>query len=439
MFEVDYGKLAKEVGDRPIPTEQIVAQADAILTEAGIAKKIAPTKAEQLAARTKGALEEGVDAEEALGREIAALPRGETPHVSADLYNRLTLGEAKTATYQELKDVRSRTRGVIRGLKERGELDAARRLQPLEEVYTDALESVLTSGQKAQLKTLDELYASEFIPKFGFESPASKLTEAASSDVITKLFPTKGKGEGVEIPSLTKAAVGAPEWERLSSTFWQQEILTPSIKGASIDFKEVQKQMARYKPETLMEAAGYKEFKTVIDKFSEAEQLTAKQIAAWQLKAGVKTEVARGRFATLEKALAGKQAEVTRLGAEAKSAEESLKFAQKSFEELTKNSNGLTHAVLRDFTGKARWVGAAGILYPAMRTALTMPQFVTGVGIMFTGEQLYRLLGNPAGRSSLMKLVRLTGDTANTVVEAQKIGVIYRGLVGNAPPEKGQP
>ena len=438
VFKQGYGEVRAETAGIEYATDDIVTTAQGILDEAGLGRKILPTKGEAIAGKTKGELlpkgaEAAIDEAEAIGRRVA-LPDSTLEGIVDSL-----VAGSKTATFNDLAVLRSRTRGAIRGFKAKGDLDTARRLEPLEAAYTETIEGGLAESTAGKLRALDELYGKEFIPKFGFESPASKLTGVASEDVITKLFPTKGQVEGVTKPAMTKTAVGAPEWERLSSTFWQQKILEPAMEGKSLNFATVQKNMARYAPETLREAAGYKEFKTVIDKFSEAEQLTAKQIAEWQLKTGVKAETARGRFATLERALAGKREQISALATEQKTAEESLKFAQKSFEELTKQNNGLTHAVLRDFTGKARWVGAAGILYPAMRTALTMPQFVTGVGIMFTGEQLFRLLGSPAGRSSLSRLVQSTGRAGSAFTEAQKIGVIYRGLVGAKPTEEGQP
>lgn len=436
LFEQSYGEVRRGATGIEYDTIDIVATTDDILKGAGLARKIQPTKAEALAGRTKAVLlPEGAEATiaeaETVGRQ-AALPNSTLEGIIDSL-----TADSKTATFNDLQVLRSRTRGAIRGFETKGDFDTARRLKPLEAAYTDTIESGLPEKLVENLRTADELYAKEFIPKFGFESPASKLSGAASEDVIANLFPTKGRKEGVTTPALTKSAVGKGEWDRLSSTFWQQEILEPSVKNHSMDFKEVQRRMARYKPETLAEATGYKEIKSIVDRFSEAEQLSAKEIAGLRLRSQVKSEAALSRFKSLEEALAGKKKEITQAGKEIKTAEGTVASVQKAYEQLTGKENLMTQTVLRDFASKARWVGAAGMLYPAMRASLTVPQFVSGVGLLITGEQMYRLMASPTGRSVVLNLMRASGRTASTVVEAQKLGVIYRGLVGKAPEGEG--
>ena len=439
VFEKAYGDVRRSTAGIEYDTADVVATADDILKGAGLARKIQPTKAEALAGRTKAVLlpkgtEDAIAEAETVGRQ-AALPNSTLEGIIDSL-----IADSKTATFNDLQVLRSRTRGAIRGFKEKGDFDTARRLEPLEAAYTNTIETGLPKNLVGNLRAADELYASEFIPKFGFESPASKLAGVASEDVITKLFPTKGQVEGITKPSMTKTAVGAPEWERLSNTFWRQKILEPAMtKQGGLDFAAVKANMAKYKPETLAEASGYKEINAIVDKFDEAEALTAKQIADWKLKTGVKAEIAKGRLTTLEEAIAGKKKQVTQLGKEVTAAEQSVLSAQKTIEGMTFEENSLTQTVLRDFATKSRWVGAAGILYPSMRGALQAPQFVTGLGLLFGGEVALKLLTSGRGRALFEKLMRVSGTSMQAAVLGGQIGAFYRSIAGTEPLEEERP
>src|SRR3990167_9172193 len=338
----------------------------------------------------------------------------------------------------KIKDMilaRRRFGAMARGAAKGGNLDVANQFNNLKNAYHADINAV-DSTIAQRLANADKNYAENFIPTYGFDSPAYQATKKVGKGegFLPTIFKTSGKDDLATITA-AKRAFDPEDWNVLSRSF-TENLKTRSMNDANeFDSLKFTRNLRRYRPETLKEAVG-PVVKQNMDLFSN-EMATAlkleeradaaiktSKLAQTEAKAAYKVQKEAGiRYQALEEerlALEGKQQ---------KSAATELKRIEAK---LKKEKHRIFTSIKSGFEHAGRWAGPITTIHGLMRASI--PEMATGIGLTFAGPAIAKMLSSPKAASLLRGTGRMVAGTPEAVIRSAEINAFLKQL--DNQPEK---
>ena len=503
----EYAGIITKAGDVQHDISPITAAKDTLLEQAGFTRKALPTRTETAATKLPGSTtlptevpDLKAQGDEVYRRTAAYLQAhaaefgpgtGRSVTIPREVYQDLGLPTTEyRATVGQIQAGRSEVRAAQRALEDNGHWKAARQMDKLEQAYTASLKKALPPEEFTKLGKVDADYA-KFIEIYGYGSPASKIGELPSENMIAKIFP-EGKPTGyLTTPNMVlKALPNQAVRDRLAGTFLRQNIMAGAIDEAgNLNMALVKANLAKHDPEQLKLAFGPRGFESIqgiIQKFSKAKALNAEQIAAFENAAAVRTGIAKSNVGKLEETLAAqKQQQASVLGLQketlatrketlaeqvARATEESrlgvlgfqqqadtlrtqIAVARQTAKEAmgtvkaTSNKAEEAKAMLDEFNKpngsiltragnlllhKAEWHGAYGIVrglgYGVGGAAAYTGHMMEGVGLILEAESVRMLISSGVGRTALNALMATVAGTPQAMARAAQVQAILKAM-----------
>lgn len=502
-----YEDIIKKAGDVQHDISPITAAKDSLLEQAGFTRKALPTKAETTAAKLPGTATGPTEipdlkaqGDEVYRRTAAYLEAhaaefgpgmGRSTSIPVEVYKDLGLPTAGPgATVGQIQAGRSEVRAAQRALEDNGHWKAARQMDKLEQAYTASLQKALPVEEFKKLGQMDAEYA-KFIETYGFGSPASKIGELPSENMIAKIFP-EGKPTGyLNTPNMVlKALPNQAIRDRLAGTFLRQNIMAGAIdEVGNLDMAIVKANLTKHDPEQLKLAFGQRGFENIqgiIQKYNKAKALNAEQIANFENAATVRTGIAERNVGKLEEALTtqkqeqasvlglqkenlstqaqsltdqlarvkeesvlgvqgAKEQQTTMMGqistareaakeatAAIKPAEKAAQEAQAMLDEFNKPRGSILSRAGNILLHKAEWHGAYGIVrglgHGGAGGLAATGHIMEGVGLLLTAESVAYLMTSATGRTALNALMSVAAGTPQAMARAAQVQAILKAI-----------
>lgn len=337
---------------------------------------------------------------------------------------------------------RRRMGALARGAAEGGDMTMASEFQAMKNAY---FQDIATVNPKLaeRLLQVDKQYATEFIPKFGFESVASKAIEGAGvgEGLIPGIFKPFNRATKDDLATIraAKAAFAPEDFNVIARSFIDDLIQKSAVDG---EFNPVKFRNAinRYRPETLIEGmgqSGYQNLKQFAIEMDNAIRLgksakvagkTAKEMKSLSKTAFDAEQEAQGRVIDLakerENLLNARIAEAEKRAKEAFDIEGSTGKRYRDLEaargrlEIKLNDERiatlkrleetrLRNIARKGFEHAGRWSGPLLFIHSAVR-------------------------GNPAGMAQ-GALLTAAGPMIADIILRDRTGKILRGIGGMVP------
>lgn len=398
----------------------------------------------------------------------ARLPPGQDPVRNNAAIEKALMGGVETSSTMSMRDLilaRRRMGAAARGAWDAGDGAMANEFQSLKSAYHADIAAV-NPKLANKLAEVDKQYATEFIPKYGFDSVANKAVNAAGEGEgllpgIFKPASARAKDDLMTI-KMAKSAFAPEDFGVLSRSFVDGLIQRSKVSG---DFNagKLRSLIQQYRPETLIEGLGqhgYDNLKQFANEMNTAERLQGS--AQLAQKAAVKSnvaskatfkneQVAMDRYLELSKEREGtiqaslkaateKAKKAFDLEGDAGSNYQRLEKARAKLEEnlnserlsnLKKIQDSATRASLvKGFEHVGRWSGPFTLVYSAMHG--NVPGMATGIGMSILGPTIADLI--VSDRSG--KIIRGLGSAVPGSIKASaKAAQINAFLSAGKKPE----
>lgn len=365
-------------------------------------------------------------------------------------------------TMGDLIRARRANGAAARGARNAGDLNLERQYLELKDAYHADI-AAIDEGKAAQLTALDKKYATDFIPRYGFDSPAGTAArnvgegEGFLPTIFKKATPGVTKDDLVTVRR-AKEAFTPEDWNVLGRSFTEDLIGRSTNKAGEFDPQKLTRLVGQYRPETLKEIVGPAAHQN-LQLFSN-EMATSLKLEQSAKQAGVSAaESAKASKAAFEmerkagqryQALEEQRLQLTdqiqtERDAAAKSAYGAEKIANKRFQgEKTARSQAQEEAqaqldqVKKElaaeksniFSKRVSTFGHYGGGFMALHSALqgNVAGMMEGAAAFFAGPAIARILSSDRAASLIRGTGRMVAGTPQAIIRSAEISAFLKNL-----------